>query len=64
MTATGVLAGDDAALLQQIEERRALLDQISNSYPELGASVEMLSKLRTRTYVSDLSKAEYQKRQG
>lgn len=64
MTATGVVLGDDAALLKQIEAGTTLLAQISNNHPELSESVEMLSKMRTRTFVSDLAKAEYKKRQG
>lgn len=63
MTAAGVLPGDEVALLKQIEEGTTVLDQIFINHPELSASVEMLSKMRTRTFVSDMSKAEYQKRQ-
>lgn len=64
MTSTGVLSGNDRALMKQIEAQSTILAQIPLNHPELASSVEMLSHLRKRTFASEHAKAEYVKRRG
>lgn len=63
MTSTGVLLGNDLALMKQIEAHSTMLAQIPLNHPELGPSVEMLSQLRKRTLASEHAKPEDVKRQ-